>query len=55
MLSFIKVVTQEWPQELKDELARTPDNFAKMRDRLGLRDFCCGAGERPPGVKVVEE
>ena len=55
MLSFIKVVTQEWPQELKDELARTPDNFIKIRDRLGLREFCCGTCERPPGEgKVVE-
>ena len=55
MLTFIKVVTQEWPQELKDELARTPDNFIKIRDRLGLREFCCGTCERPPGEgKVVE-
>jgi hypothetical protein len=54
MLSFIKVVTQEWPQELKDELARTPHNFIKIRDRLGLRDFCCGTCERPQERKIVD-
>ena len=48
MLNFIKNVTAEWPAEMAQELQRTPENLVKIRDRLGLRDFCCACEPQRP-------
>jgi len=38
MMSFIKTVTQQWPQELSEECRALPRNLQKCWDRLHLEE-----------------